>query len=147
MNPERWLRLEGIFLAARELPAGEREAFLDRECAGDAALRADIVSLLGAADADPEFLDGTAVAQAVQPPPPRSIGPFRVERRIGEGGMGEVYLATHEGEGFERSVAIKLIRKGLGHRRLPAPIPQRAPHPRAPRPSRDRPLPRRRRHR
>jgi hypothetical protein len=39
VNAERWRRLQEIFLQAAELPAGERTAFLDRECAGDTDVR------------------------------------------------------------------------------------------------------------
>ena len=46
MTPERWAAVERLYHAAREWPAAERAAFLDGACAGDAALRAEVESLL-----------------------------------------------------------------------------------------------------
>jgi serine/threonine-protein kinase len=46
MRPERWNQIEGLFLQAIELPAKEREGFLDDVCNGDESLRRDLNSLL-----------------------------------------------------------------------------------------------------
>lgn len=67
MNPERWRRIEDLFLAARELDADAREALLARECAGDAELRHEVESMLAAADAEPDFLEDAPIAR-LKPP-------------------------------------------------------------------------------
>ena len=46
----------------------------------------------------------------------KQAGPWRIERPIGEGGMGAVYLAERQGEGFRQTAALKLLRPGLGTR-------------------------------
>ncbi|MDX1420792.1 MAG: serine/threonine-protein kinase, partial [Rubricoccaceae bacterium] len=116
-------RLERLFRAARMHPAEERAAFLDAACADDPALRAEVAALLNAdREADGEaFLDtpptallDAAVSEAAQPNPleGRTVGPYRVLRPLGEGGMGAVYLAVRE-EPFQQYVALKIIRAGL----------------------------------
>jgi serine/threonine protein kinase len=42
-----------------------------------------------------------------------NIGPYKIIRRIGQGGMGAVYLAARDDDQFKKQVAIKLIRRGM----------------------------------
>jgi predicted Ser/Thr protein kinase len=86
-----------IFADACDLPADARAAFLDRACAGDQALRREVEALL---DHDP----------GPEPAVPAAIGRFKIERAIGEGGMGRVYAAVDPTLG--RTVAIKRVRAG-----------------------------------
>jgi len=67
VNPERWRRVEDLFLAARELDTDAREALLSSECADDPGLRREVETLLDAAEAEPDFLEAAPVAR-VQPP-------------------------------------------------------------------------------
>jgi serine/threonine protein kinase/tetratricopeptide (TPR) repeat protein len=97
--------------------------FLDTACAGDAALRSQVENLLK----QPSTLSGFAEAPAGDPQPTRDlpgaeapgtvIGPFTLLQRIGEGGMGAVYMAeqTHP---VQRRVAIKVIKAGLDSRKI-----------------------------
>jgi serine/threonine-protein kinase len=117
-------RLEHLFRAAQLHPPEERAAFLDAACADDPALRAEIESLL-AADveaendaflaAPPTELDAALEAAAAPRPADAmegtDVGPYRVLRALGQGGMGDVYLAVRE-EPFRRYVALKVIRHG-----------------------------------
>ncbi|MBM3975543.1 MAG: hypothetical protein FJ299_00960 [Planctomycetes bacterium] len=106
---QRWHRLESLFHAASELPRSERDAFLARECGDDAALRNELLALLAAEDGSPAFLTPTT-PQAFAP---RRVGPWLLERVLGEGGMGVVYLARRADDSFDKQVAIKLLRPGL----------------------------------
>jgi eukaryotic-like serine/threonine-protein kinase len=114
MNPPAFERAETIFHATLELPPAERDAYLDRACAGDTALRdlvRDLIAALPAADAvfsqEPRLTDDTLAAS---PLIGRQIGPYRLEAVLGEGGAGVVLLGRRtEGE-FDQRVAVKLVR-------------------------------------
>ena len=119
MNPERWRAIDELFFRALELEPEERRGFLDRACGDDAALRAEIEELLAAdaraqtfleSPAAPAFLEG----DAEEPPAGARFGPYRIERLLGRGGMGTVWLATRDDGQFERQVALKLLHRGAG---------------------------------
>ena len=107
-------RLESLFAAALEKPPAERAAYLERACAGDAALRRRVEALLRAHGRAGIFLERSALEQlATAPPPPlpAAIGRYRVLRLLGEGGMGAVYEAEQDNP--RRTVALKVLRPGL----------------------------------
>jgi len=106
-----WERVRALFHAASELPAGERQRFLEEACADDAAMRDEVLSLLDAALAD-DFLERR---------PPRGFAPgdvvaarYRIDQLLGAGGMGEVYQA--EDDELHEPVALKIIRPGFASR-------------------------------
>src|SRR5260221_2065889 len=89
-----------LFLKALELrSADERREFLDRACTGDAAMRAEVDSLLKASEQAGGFLEPPAQTPARTELPPAAeapgtvIGPYKLLQQIGEGGMGTVYMA------------------------------------------------------
>jgi len=104
--------VQEIFHSALERRTGDRWEFLVDACDGNAELRAEVASLLGAHD-DAGFLEDLPVGSDESPTPSELIGPYRVVRRIGEGGMGSVYLAERVGPDFTQVVALKLIRGGM----------------------------------
>ena len=57
MNPDEWARAREVFNAAAQRGSNERDAYLDDACAGDPALRAEVVSLLAAHDGSPDFIE------------------------------------------------------------------------------------------
>jgi eukaryotic-like serine/threonine-protein kinase len=113
-------RQEEIFSQALALPAEERAAFLDRACAGDAALRRGVEELLQAHVGAGSFL-GTSPAFAPEIEPGRHapgeavgerIGRYTLIQKLGEGGAGVVYEAEQE-EPVQRRVALKLMKPGM----------------------------------
>lgn len=110
-----------LFGAALELPAAARPAFLDREC-GDPRLRQAVEALLAAHDDAGSFLGHPVFAPATVDAPGRAkaiIGPYFLLELIGEGGMGEVWLAEQR-QPVRRRVAIKLIKLGMDTREVVA---------------------------
>ncbi len=113
-TPERWSRAEAVFHRVQALPEADQDAAIGRECGSDATLRADVEMLLAADRNATSFLDGPpAWLDVGDPAPPSHIGPYRVVRLLGRGGMGSVYLAAREGEDVDHLVAVKVIRRGL----------------------------------
>jgi formylglycine-generating enzyme required for sulfatase activity len=119
MSPERWRRVGEVFAEAARQADGERAAYLDRACAGDPGLRAEVEGLLRH-DEQAEragFLTAPFVPPD-RPPGPgerligRRIGPYEVRALIGGGGMGTVYRAARVDE-YRQEVALKLIKAGL----------------------------------
>jgi serine/threonine-protein kinase len=109
-----------LFDAALERPSAERAELLDRACGGRPALRAEVEALLEANDRAGGFLDSPApsllaldMEEEDEPRDGDRIGPYRVVREIGRGGMGAVYLAERADGAFEQQVALKLIRKSI----------------------------------
>ncbi len=110
-------RVAEVFDQVAVLPRSEWAAALDRACGEDANLRAEVESLLARAYSS-ESLQLTQTLQALVPevePDPnigRRVGPYEIRRRIGAGGMGNVYLAVQT-QPVRRTVALKLIRRGI----------------------------------
>ncbi len=116
MTRETWGRIESLFLEASALPPAGRAAFLDRACAGQAELRAEVESLLGADHAHVDFLERPPSRLAAdvlrqRPAWPESIGPYRILGLLGEGGMGIVYAAEQNNP--QRAVALKVVRAAM----------------------------------
>jgi non-specific serine/threonine protein kinase/serine/threonine-protein kinase len=113
---------EQLFEAALELKPEERAAFLDRKCYGNPDLRQEVETLLTAEANLGSFLQhpvlgGLTVDSASKPT--AVIGPYHLLQLLGEGGMGEVWLAEQK-EPVRRRVAIKLIKAGMDTREVVA---------------------------
>ena len=122
MTPERWREIREVLHEALELELQERSAYLDRACTADDSLRGEVESLLASSDeAGSSFLESLPLAQAtltegVETDDPMSghrLRVYQLVRRIGQGGMGAVFLAVRADGEFRQQVAIKLIRPGL----------------------------------
>ena len=131
MENERWQKIEEIFEIAVELPQNERESYLERECGDDAELRLEIERLISADSEAEEFIEKPLLGShtlanlipedfdetiEISVPPNflgRRVGAYRLVREIGRGGMGAVYLAQRDDSEFKKSVAIKLIKRGM----------------------------------
>jgi tetratricopeptide (TPR) repeat protein len=119
-----WERVKAIVADAVGRPPGERAAFVAAACAGSDALRREVESLVAAHDAASGFIERpanvpVAAIEALGEPglesisPGSTIGPYRIGRVLGSGGMGAVYLAERADETFRRQVAIKVVAGAL----------------------------------
>ena len=121
MDPDRWRRIEELLDAALDLPDEARVGYLRNETADSPELFEQVWSILQAGQQSDSVLDAPAVQLAApllsdehpSPAPPERVGPYRIEKQIGEGGMGSVYLARRDDGHFEQRVALKLVRHGL----------------------------------
>lgn len=114
MNPEKWARVKQVLEAALDLPEEGRAAYVEAASGGDDALRREVESLLAAHRHASGFLDEPAAlppAVTGHLEPGSLVGPYRILRLIGEGGMGTVYQALREDVG--KQVALKVVRRGL----------------------------------
>lgn len=118
MTPNSSDRVFEIFDAAVDLSPAERSAFLDDACGADTDLRAAVESMLIAdreahplLDESPTSLRDALVDPRASSVEGQQVGPYRLVRELGRGGMGAVYLAVRDDVG--KQVALKLVRGAL----------------------------------
>src|ERR1051326_8671466 len=109
LSPAEYARVKALFVELCDLPDSERADRLRQ--VSPAHVRAELGAML-AADSRPDVFgdDATGRTAAAAAPLPVTIGPYRVVRLVGEGGMGRVFEATQEFP--HRTVAVKVIRSG-----------------------------------
>ena len=109
---QQWEKIKEVFGGALECNASERAAFLDQACGDDRSLRQEVESLIKAHESSSNLWQ-----YPLRPGPPdniegRFIGPYQLLKKIGEGGMGQVWLAQQSAP-LQRKVALKLVRWGM----------------------------------
>src|SRR5262245_59688915 len=111
------------FLAAAELPAPERSAYLAANCGSDAELRAAVERLLAAHEQPASVLNQpapgmpTAEFPGISERPGTMVGPYKLMEKIGEGGFGLVFVAEQT-EPVNRKVALKVIKPGMDSKQV-----------------------------
>lgn len=117
MADDRWRRLGELFDAAVDLSETNRRTFLDRLDAHSPTLRREVSRLLDNDRRAAGFLRDPLLQLDAEPAEPARvgdlIGPYRLVRLLGRGGMGSVYLARRDDQHYEQQVAIKLVDPGL----------------------------------
>ena len=111
LTDARWRRLETLFSAASALHANEREAFVSRETAGDPELERELRGMLAAgpgAAAAIAGVIGRVAAGLADGWAGRRLGPYRIVRQIGRGGMGIVFEAVRGDDEYRKTVALKV---------------------------------------
>jgi len=121
VTPERWAQIRQIFEGAIERAPRDRAAYLRVVCARDDEMRREVESLLASHDDASDFLAKPAADlghtlhysgdESGEYPTGFRAGPYQLEKRIGRGGMGSVWLASSSGNGAK--VAIKLVKRGM----------------------------------
>jgi serine/threonine protein kinase len=119
-GPASWPDAKRVFEAALDVPDGDRAAFVDQACAGNAALLEEVRSLLTWHKGSTGFLETPAGRLADMPAQGASavrligtsIGPWRILDVMGSGGMGVVYRAERADAAFRRHAALKVVRPG-----------------------------------
>src|SRR4051794_15150253 len=116
-NSDPYWRMKEVFADALDKAPADREAFVQAACAGDAAMLARVLELLGVHQKAATLHLGHASIGNIQDLPiseriGESIGPYKLIQLIGEGGFGRVYLAEQE-QPVHRRVALKIIKIGM----------------------------------
>ena len=119
MSGHNWDQIQEIFFKTADLPDSERDAFLARACGGDAGLRSEVESLLRA-DAAGDSAIAAAIGSEVSALLDDQtslvgtrMGPYRLLKEIGRGGMGAVYLGERDDELYRKLVAVKVVKRGM----------------------------------
>ena len=137
MKAQPWQRVFTVFEQALKQSPADRKAFLDQACGSDTALRRGVdmlfeadeeggatflerpmIDMLASSDGPGAAMDSANVAETLGgdkptspvPPPIATVGPYRILRRIGQGGMSTVYLAVRDDDVYRRRVVIKVVR-------------------------------------
>jgi serine/threonine protein kinase len=116
MTSERYQKINSLVDALLDTPVDERATFLERACAGDAALRKAAEALVEAHESQDDFLQASALELIARDMAAeaagnefsgRVLGGYEIVSRLGAGGIGEVWLARDRA--LARQVALKLL--------------------------------------
>jgi serine/threonine protein kinase len=117
------VQIRQTFEAALERPDRDRAAYLRLACARDDELRREVESLLASHGESGDFLNNPVASfdstlfypedDTTEYPPGYHVGPYQLEKRVGRGGMGSVWMATRFDSDFKMKFAVKLVKRGM----------------------------------
>lgn len=121
MTPDRWQTIQRIYHDALKHRPKSRCIFVQKTCHNDPALADEVIDLLNARTDDTPLVDNALVANAAdvvatvahQSRDGQHVGPYKIIRETGRGGMATVYLAERDDEQFDHQVAVKIVKKGM----------------------------------
>ena len=114
---DRYRRVDAVFDALLDVPPDEQMAFAERAAGDDPELHAEVLRLLhahrrqGFLESPPPIAGALLDAAVVPSRAPDRVGPWRIVRLLGQGGMGSVYLGERADGQFEQRAAVKLIQR------------------------------------
>ncbi len=123
VQEDDWPRIKAVLADALELPAAERTAFAKAACGGDEVLRRQVATYLHEDALAAGFIEHPffSIPRDDEPEEDQSddrLGPYRLARRLGRGGMGTVYLAERDDGELDHRVAVKILKRGLDTKEL-----------------------------
>jgi hypothetical protein len=116
MTAERWRQVEELFHQAATLAPEERDPWITGHCTGDEELERELRRMLAADSVDGATIErmiGDSVTDWLDRPAPgqpERVGPWRIVKPIGAGGMGAVYLAARDDDSYRQLAAVKILR-------------------------------------
>jgi len=123
MDSTGWTRVKELFYEALDHDPKERADWLDRACPGDPELRTQVQALLASHERGGDFMEPprfgsvSRLLSGEDEEEPKmegkTLGPYVLARHLASGGMGEVYLAHRVDGLFEKSVAVKILKRGM----------------------------------
>ncbi len=120
-SPLRWQETKRVFHALLKLPPEDRESALVHLCGDDVRLRQEVQSLLSHHDPHDQFVEppkdrlAAGLLQSIGGATrvDQHVGPYRLIRELGSGGMGDVYLAQRTVGSLREPVALKILKRGM----------------------------------
>jgi Tol biopolymer transport system component/predicted Ser/Thr protein kinase len=120
VNPEKWQQIKHVLGECLEMSRSDRQAYLERACAGEPEVRTEVESLIASYEEAGDLLEAPALETGAAVVTAKinemdiglHVGPYRVIDEIGEGGMGHVYRAVRD-DRSQQEVAIKVVKRGM----------------------------------
>ncbi len=114
MEPERWARVRELFDAAVDLDPAARDTYLTRECGADRSLLSDVRAMIAAIQTNPGFMESPVLSESqADLMEGRTVGKYKLLRRLATGGMGSVYAAARTDQEYQKVVAVKIVKPGM----------------------------------
>ena len=121
LTPQRWIQIRQIFDGALERKGSDRAAYLRSACVGDDQLRKEVESLLASHHESTGFMASPAAdlnmlafdLSSAEIPRVQRVGSYELQRRIGRGGMGSVWLGICIDRDYPNRVAVKMVKRGM----------------------------------
>ncbi|MBK9438922.1 MAG: serine/threonine protein kinase [Chloracidobacterium sp.] len=123
MSDIDWQNVKDIFIDALELDESQRSEFLSERCNGETDMRSEVESLLRSHFESEDFIENPAIEVSEifgnkDVRIDQQFGHYTIEREIGHGGMGAVFLARRNDGEFDQKVALKIVRQSIAEHHI-----------------------------